>query len=259
MQVSKERLAPPKLSGMLPRVLVGFLVLLGVLIYQKEALASYVKDNIVLRTHIKSLGIGGVSRDVNFYALPLNLARNISSLINQLEAEAVSAERVILDVKFKEFSKLKKSRSRALQEGMIYHGHNSVKAKFKYLDDISRVDIGLKGYFLDHIATKKWSLKVGFKEGSFKGMPEISLQAPYTRDFQTAPTIAYAMRQKGVITPRDGYLRVTLNGQDMGLMYYEERIGEALTENSGVPYGPIFKFDEKADILSFVNKKDFLG
>ena len=227
------------------------------LISQRSAITSSIKDNIIIRTQIKSLGIGGIDRNVNFSSLPIDAFRNVVSLIGNYDNESISPKQVILDIKFKQFKKLENSRDKALQDGMIYHGHPSVKAKLQYLDNAYDVKVGLKGYFLDHIATKKWSLKVNFDDKSFAGMSDISIQAPFTRDFQTAPAIAYAMQQKNIITPRNGYLDVTVNGRQLGVMYYEERLGEALTEKSGVPYGPIFKYDEKADKLLSIDKKAF--
>jgi hypothetical protein len=232
-------------------------IIISILIIQRSAIIPFIKNNIIIRTQIKSLGIGGIDRNVNFFSLPKDAVRNLFLAISRYSNESISVKPIILDVKFKQFKKLENSRTKALQDGMIYHGHPSVKAKLQYLDNVYNVKVGLKGYFLDHIATKKWSLKVDFDDKSFAGMSAISIQAPFTRDFQTAPAIAYAMQQKNIITPRNGYLDVTLNGRQLGVMYYEERLGEALTEKSGVPYGPIFKYDEKAGKLVLIDKKAF--
>lgn len=232
-------------------------IIISILIIQRNVIIPFIKNNIIIRTQIKSLGIGGIDRNVNFFSLPKDAFRNLFLVINKYRNESISLKPIVLDIKFKQFKKLENSRTKALQDGMIYHGHPSVKAKLQYLDNVYNIKVGLKGYFLDHIATKKWSLKLNFDDKSFAGMSAISIQAPFTRDFQTAPAIAYAMQQKNIITPRNGYLDVTLNGRQLGVMYYEERLGEALTEKSGVPYGPIFKYDEKASKLVLIDKKAF--
>ena len=257
MQISRQTILKTKKLNKLSLILLLIFVVISILIIQRSAITSSIKDNIIIRTHIKSLGVGGIDRNVNFSSLPKDAFRNLFSAINNYRDESISPEPIILDIKFKQFKKLENSRAKALQDGMIYHGHPSVKAKLQYLDKGYDVKVGLKGYFLDHIATKKWSLKVDFDEDSFAGMSAISIQAPFTRDFQSAPAIAYAMQQKNIITPRDGYLDVMLNGRQLGVMYYEERLGEALTEISGVPYGPIFKYDEKSDKLLSIDKKAF--
>ena len=257
MQISRRTIVKTKKLKKLSLFLVLIFIVISILIIQRSAITSSIKDNIIIRTHIKSLGIGGIDRSVNFSSLPNDAFKNLLSVISNYSNESISPKPIILDIKFKQFKKLENSRAKALQDGMIYHGHPSVKAKLQYLDNDYDVKVGLKGYFLDHIATKKWSLKVNFDDKSFAGMSAISIQAPFTRDFQTAPAIAYAMQQKNIITPQNGYLDVTVNGRQLGIMYYEERLGEALTEKSGVPYGPIFKYDEKADKLLSIDKKAF--
>jgi len=257
VQISRRTTAKTKKLKKLGLFLMLIFTIISILISQRGAITSSIKDNIVIRTHIKSFGIGGIDRNINFSKIPIDAFRNVVSLIGNYNEESISLKPVILDIKFKQFKKLEDSRAKALQDGMIYHGHPSVKAKLQYLDNAYDVKVGLKGYFLDHIATKKWSLKVDFDDKSFLGMSDISIQAPFTRDFQTAPAIAYAMQQKNIITPRNGYLDVTVNGRQLGIMYYEERLGEALTEKSGVPYGPIFKYDEKAEKLLSIDKKAF--
>ena len=257
MQISRQTILKTKKLKKLSLSLMLIFIVISILLIQRNAITSSIKDNIIIRTQIKSLGIGGIDRNVNFFSLPKDVFRNLFLVISRYSNESISVKPIILDVKFEQFKKLENSRAKALQDGMIYHGHPSVKAKLQYLDNVYDVKVGLKGYFLDHIATKKWSLKVNFDDKSFAGMSAISIQAPFTRDFQTAPAIAYAMQQKNIITPRNGYLDVTVNGRQLGVMYYEERLGEALTEKSGVPYGPIFKYDEKADKLLSIDKKAF--
>ena len=48
------------------------------------------------------------------------------------------------------------------------------------------------------------------------------------------------MRYKGVITPRDNYYEVILNGKKLGLMYFEERYTEQLTEYYKKPLDQLY-------------------
>ena len=199
MQISRRTTLKTKKLKKLSLYLVLIFIVISILIIQRSAITSSIRDHIIIRTHIKALGIGGIDRSVNLFSLPKDAFKNFSSVISNYSNESISPKPIILDIKFKQFKKLENSRAKALQDGMIYHGHPSVKAKLQYLDNIYDVKVGLKGYFLDHIATKKWSLKVNFDEESFDGMSAISIQAPFTRDFQTAPAIAYAMQQKNIM------------------------------------------------------------
>ena len=123
-------------------------IVISILIVQQSAIIPFIKKNIIIRTQIKSLGIGGIDRNVNFSSLPKDAFRNLFSVISNYSNESISPKPIILDIKFKQFKKLENSRAKALQDGMIYHGHPSVKAKLQYLDNVYDVKVGLKGYFL---------------------------------------------------------------------------------------------------------------
>ena len=225
-------------------------------LYQVQII-NLLRGNIIVRTMIKSYGIGGVDRNVNIVKVFDNLLSNLSTLIFFHILEVDKVKPIVLDLKFKQFKDLEKSRTKALREGFIYHGHPRVKGIIKFPGNKAKVKLRLKGYQLDHLATNKWSLKIEVKDSSFDGIQKFSLQAPHTKDFQSAPVIQEAMRIKDILAPRDGYVNLTVNGKNIGLMYFEEDINEQLTEASSLPYGPIFKYDEKARKISFEDKKRF--
>ena len=65
------------------------------------------------------------------------------------------------------------------------------------------------------------------------------------------------MRDKGVLAPRNKFYEVILNGNNLGIMYFEERYSEQFTENSGRPFGPIIYYDEKAEMYTFLDDEKF--
>ena len=227
-----------------------------VVLYQVQ-IKNHLRENIIIRTMIKSYGLGGVDRTVSILKVVDNLISNLSDFIFFQHKDAEKVRPIVLDLKFKQFKNLEKSRIRALSEGFIYHGHPKVKGIIKFPGNKDEVKLRLKGYQLDHLATNKWSLKIELKDSSFDGIQKFSLQAPHTKDFHSAPVIQEAMRIREILAPRDGYVNLTINGKNIGLMYFEEDINEQLTEASNLPYGPIFKFDEKANKISFEDKKLF--
>lgn len=224
--------------------------------YQDRLIAS-ARDNIILRSYLKSLGLGGIDRNVSIQSSVQTLFINYMDLFSKRNIPEESVDTLILDIPFKEFKILEESRERALGDGVIRLGAPSVKGKLRIGNESYKVKIAIKGYFLDHLATRKWSLKLALKNSAFKGMRKFSLMAPHTRDFQTAPLIQQAMKSKGILVPRDGYVDLTVNGKHFGLMYYEEDINEQFTEASRVPYGPISKYNPKAGERRFLNKNLF--
>jgi len=257
MRIAHHKRLPKKRVIYFSACFLTFCVIAILIFFNYSRVISFARDDIIVRSHVKSLGVGAINREVNIYDLTTAVTKNIFSLFYKKTQAQISVNPIVLDLKFKQIDILAKSRSIAIEEGMLLRHYPTVKGKLRSNDEIYDVKVGLKGYFLDHLATKKWSLKMRFPENAFEGMVDISIQAPFTRDFQTAPVISYAMRHKRILTPRDGYFDMTINGQKLGLMYYEERLGEPFTEKNGVPYGPIFKYDEKANRLKLTNKKFF--
>ena len=176
----------------------------------KSKLYDYAYDNILIRTNIKSLGIGGVNRDLNLISILKNFSINILSRFK----DSQKFETLIIDINFKNYSKLQESRELALKDGILNKMvFNNVRGKLRVGKKKVRANLRLKGFFLDHVATPKWSLRVKVKNDNIDGIRDFAIMNPATRDFQSSPLIKKAMRYKGVITPRDKYYQVILNGK----------------------------------------------
>jgi len=234
----------------------SFLVLSFIIcgFYLKDILKHTISDSIVIRTHIKSIGIAGVDRDISIGNILTSLLRNISDSFGP----KVAIDDLILDIKFEDLMTLSQSRQAALREGMLNRGH------FDYVDSKMKVNgvkfkskVRLKGWYLDHVVTDKWSLRAKTKGQSPLGIKEFSLNGPFTRDFHTPMLINEAMRFKAILAPREKFYDVTLNGKNIGNMYFEEQYSEQFTEHARTPYGPILKFDEKTKDMSFLDDETF--
>jgi len=234
--------------------LISFFVAILLVVLNKELIFDEIKNNILLRSYLKSTGIAGVDRNIN----PAHLFSSaIDNLSNFLLDSGEDLPKITIDMKFKEYSNLKDNRNNSISNGRQYRTEQSWhEAKIKFLDSKVKAKVRLKGIYLDHIATNKWSLKIKLKDKSLFGARTFFIQAPFTRDFHTSPLIHNAMRQKGVLAPLNGYYDVTLNGNNLGIMYMEEDYAESFTERSLRPYGPIFKKD-KSNTLNFSDKKGF--
>ena len=220
----------------------------------KNQISDLAYNNIIIRTYIKSTGIGGVDRNLNPFSIFKDFSVNITDKFKEIE----KFEPLIIDIKFKDFMKLKESRDLAFEDGKLNKtSYNNVEGKLRVGGKKVKANLRLKGRFLDHVATDKWSLRVKVKGDHINSIRDFTINAPHTRDFQSSPLINKAMRDKGILAPRDKFYEVILNGDDLGIMYFEERYSEQFTENFGRPLGPIIYYDEKAKIHTFLDDEKF--
>jgi hypothetical protein len=235
-----------------------FIIIIVVFLFSaflfKNKLYNLAYNNIIIRTNIKSLGIGGVNRDLNLISIIKSFSTNI---FNRVQGSQ-KFETLIIDMNFTNYSKLEKNRQLAIKEGRLNKTFfNNVGAKLRVGEKKVRANLRLKGFYLDHVATPKWSFRVKVKNDNINGFRDFAIMNPVTRDFQSSPLIKKAMRYKGVITPRDKYYEVIFNGKKLGTMYLEERYTEDLTEYYKKPFGPIIYYDEKAGMHTFSDDEKF--
>lgn len=156
------------------------------------------------------------------------------------------AERISLDIPFKEFQQLSAKRQEALRIGRIITTKDSwVKGRIRYQDKDLSVKLRLKGDDIDHLDTDKWSLRVKVRDDStLFGMKRFSLQHPKVRNHVWEWIYLEAVRREGLIALRYKFVDVSLNGVDMGVYAIEESFEKRLVEHNGRREAPIVKFDE---------------
>jgi hypothetical protein len=109
-----------------------------------------------------------------------------------------------------------------------------------------RAKVRIKGDFLDHIDTDKWSLRIQLQDGHIEGMRRFSIQHPKTRGYIWEWLIMAMARHEGLIAPRSRFIQVVLNGNSTGIYYLEEHFSKELLESQGRREGPIVRFSEDA-------------
>ena len=249
----KEKTSVGKLSKVV-YLIVALLGVIGLVFSLKDVLKATVYESWVLRTQLKSFGIAGVDRDISVKHILVSLGRNVGESFGP----KIAFDDFIIDIKFEELMVLNQAREDALLEGKLNKSHfDYVKSKIRVDGEKVKAKVRLKGWNLDHVATDKWSLRVKTKGQTPLGIKEFSLNGPFTRDFHTAMLINKAMRHRGVLATREKFYDVTINGNEIGNMYFEEGYGEQFTEYSRTPYGPILKFDEKSKSMSFEDEDSF--
>lgn len=133
----------------------------------------------------------------------------------------------------------------ARERGVILpEGRVSVPAELSIGQDSFKAKIRIKGKMTDHVKGDKWSFRVeSKKDGGMFGMQRFSLQHPGTRNYLCDWFYHRLMAGEDIIALRYGFLRVSLNGNDLGVYAYEEHFGPELLEHNGRTEGPLFRFD----------------
>ena len=156
--------------------------------------------------------------------------------INKLEIEIADAD----------FEKIKEKRREALVLGvLIGEPTDWVPATILANGKNYKVDLRLKGDWVDHIATDKWSFRIDVKGGeTIFGMSLFSLQRKETREGIWPVLINKMYSQMGGVFLRYEFADVVINGVYKGVYAIEEGFTKRLIENSNKPVGPIIRVNE---------------
>ena len=151
-----------------------------------------------------------------------------------------------IDIKFKYLQALYARRAEALQVGfLIQEDGDMVPASIRIGDRTVPVRLRLKGDMLDHLRSDKWSFRIHTRDGQqILGLRRFSLQSPDTRGFQAELLFLETLRRYGVLAPSYRFVKVVVNGNDVGVMAMEEHFARELLERNGRKDGVILKFDE---------------
>lgn len=134
---------------------------------------------------------------------------------------------------------------RARERGVIIPEDNLfVKAEMEHGGRTFKAKMRIKGKLTDHVEGRKWSFRViARKDGGVHGMRRFSLQHPGTRNYLTDWFYHRIMAGEGHVALRYMFLRVELNGEDLGIYALEEHFGPELLENNQRLKGPLVRFD----------------
>ena len=184
------------------------------------------------------------SYPIEFYKAGFN--KNLP--INFIKGFLSSPEIVKIDIKFDEYQKLVEKRKEALDRGILITGDDDfVKATIRHKDNKYDAKLRLKGDFLDHIVNDQWSFRVKMSKTDYLfGMSKFSLQAPRTRNYIYEYIYHQLLRNEGIPSLRYKFIRLSINGKDLGIYALEEHFTKVMLENNFLREGPILKFSESA-------------
>jgi len=158
------------------------------------------------------------------------------------------ARRIDLKVKDKAYQKLQSKRQKALSRGILRTEEDSwIKGILKDSSEEMSIKLRLKGDWLDHLSSDKWSFRVKVKDpNAWNRLKEFSFQTPKARYFVHEWLLHQFWEREDVLTTRYDFLQLYLNGRELGTYAYEEHFDKQLLEFRHRREGPIIKFSEDA-------------
>ena len=169
------------------------------------------------------------------------------SLIPESKKGKIPNEHIDIHLKAKDLKKLKKLREEALKCGVIGEAQKKYfKGKITYRDKTIPIKIRLKGDWIDHLESNKWSFRIIIDEGfDFKGIRKFSIQHPTTRSFLKEWLFHKIFKDENIVTPKYEFISASINNENLGIYAFEEHFDEKLISAYGYTNTPILKFNEK--------------
>ena len=152
-----------------------------------------------------------------------------------------------INISASDYKQLENYRNIALVNGVIDKSLKKyVKGTITYHGKEVPIKIRLKGDWVDHLKTNKWSFRIKVTgNNALLGLKSFSIQSPHTRSFLHEWFMHQVYLQEGVLTTRYEFVPVIINGKQIGVYALEEHFDKQLPEAKGKREGPILKFNEE--------------
>lgn len=161
---------------------------------------------------------------------------------------SVDVPHLVLDVKQRHMMRIYAKRREAIGKGVLETApDDEVPGRLTVDGRTRRIRLRLKGDELDHLSSdRKWSFRIEVRDGDHLfGMRRFSIQHPATRGYQGEVLFFATLQELGVVTPRYRFVRVRLNGDDLGVMALEEHCAKEMLEHNGRRESVIVHLDER--------------
>ena len=173
---------------------------------------------------------------------------------NYITSLFTNPENITIDIKFEDFQKIAYNRNIALHRGYLAADcRDEVPADIRYKDKLVQVKLRLKGDFGDHWEDeKKWSFRIKvIGDNTLFGMKEFNIQHPKTRNYIWEWLFHKVLKRENIPYLRYKFIKVKLNGKNLGVYALEESFEKRLIENNQLREGPIIKLDESLHFEKF--------
>jgi len=165
---------------------------------------------------------------------------------NYFRGLRASPEHIGIDIKHMDYQKLAYKRDIALRKGfLVTSSEDYVPATIRYKDKTIRAKIRLKGDWTDGFQGDKWAFRIKISgDNTLFGMRRFSIHHPKVRNYIYEWILHQALKREGIVSLRYKFIKVTLNGKDLGIYALEEHFEKRLIEYNRHRQGPIIKFNE---------------
>ncbi len=176
---------------------------------------------------------------------------------NYFKGLTAKPEKIVIDIKHKDFQKLAYKKEVALDKGiLITSADDYVPAKIRYARKTYKVKLRLKGDMLEHLGPEKWSFRVKVRgDNTIMQMKQFSLHHPKARNYIHEWIYHQALKNEELLSLRYKFVNVIVNGKNWGIYALEEHFEKRLVESNRLRQGPVLKFSEEllwADIGKFL-------
>jgi len=174
------------------------------------------------------------------------LFNSIDTTKNFFRGFTARTEYIRINVKYVDYQKLAYKREIALERKILFSSpEDYVPATIEYKDKIIKADIRLKGDNPDHFQGDRWSFRIKIKsDNTLFGMKRFSIQHPRTRHYIYEWIFHQALKREDITSLRYEFIKVTLNGKDLGIYALEEHFEKRLIENNRNREGLVLKFNK---------------
>ncbi|MEM7654512.1 MAG: CotH kinase family protein [Bacteroidota bacterium] len=220
---------------------------------EKQRLSFRHKLRIIVLTVIATGLVGTIVLLVLLKQLAPIRFQQLKTAISQLPNEFLEHGQAIgteipvvnLHIGHSEMEILAEDRAQAIEE-LLGQGFRYVSADVEWQEQMLAGKVRLKGDRFVHFSHHhRWSFRVQLKDDHrLAGMKHFSLHRAGARNYLHEWMFHQVLAQEGLVALRYEFVRLNLNGKDLGIYALEEHFDKHLIENSRFREGPILKLDE---------------
>jgi len=225
------------------------------LVYLRKLRFQYYVISLFIVILIVSVGMGGIYYGTKLYGSEYSsvfssfhrfFKPSFNIVEHYFEGLLSQPEELHIHLKHLDYQKLAHRVENARKKGGITREEKAeeVNAFIEHNGKKYDIKIRLKGLFLDHLRGDKWSFRIRVKDNkTIFGMSRFSLHSPETRGHIHEWVFQKALQYEGLINVRYKFIKVYLNGTNLGIYALEEFFEKRLIENNHRREGIIVKPD----------------